>query len=98
MRGHGESAWSPEAAYLVEDHVKDLTALIKELGLKRVTLWGNSTGGRVVQVYAGLNPAMVERAISEDVGPERPQDISAGFAKRVAREANRSEEHTSELQ
>ena len=87
MRGHGDSAWSPEAAYLVEDHVKDLTAVIQELGLKRVTLWGNSTGGRVVQVYAGLNPGMVERVISEDVGPERPEDIS-GFAKRVAREAN----------
>ena len=88
MRGHGDSGWSPDAAYLVEDHVKDLTALIQALGLKRVSLWGNSTGGRVVQVYAGLNPGMVERVISEDVGPERPQDISDGFAKRVAREAN----------
>ena len=50
MRGHGDSAWSPEGAYLVEDHVKDLEAVIRELGLRRVTLWGNSTGGRVVQV------------------------------------------------
>jgi pimeloyl-ACP methyl ester carboxylesterase len=88
MRGHGESAWSPEAAYLVEDHAKDLAAVIQTLGLKRVTLWGNSTGGRVVQVYAGLNPTIVERVISEDVGPERPQDISDGFAKRILREAN----------
>jgi pimeloyl-ACP methyl ester carboxylesterase len=88
MRGHGESAWSPDAAYLVEDHVKDLSGLIRQLGLTRVTLWGNSTGGRVVQVYAGLNPDRVERVISEDVGPERPPDISQGFAKRVAREAN----------
>jgi pimeloyl-ACP methyl ester carboxylesterase len=88
MRGHGESGWSPEAAYLVEDHVKDLSGLIQQLGLTRVTLWGNSTGGRVVQVYAGLNPDRVERVISEDVGPERPPDISQGFAKRVAREAN----------
>ena len=36
----------------------------------------------------GSIPTMVERVISEDVGPERPQDISDGFAKRVAREAN----------
>lgn len=88
MRGHGDSAWSPEGAYLVEDHVKDLAAIIQELGLRRVTLWGNSTGGRVVQVYAGLNPGNVERVISEDVGPERPQNISDNFARRVAREAN----------
>src|SRR5262245_27331478 len=24
MRGHGDSAWSPEGAYLVQDYVKDL--------------------------------------------------------------------------
>ena len=33
MRGHGDSAWSPEGAYLVEDHVKDLEALVAQLGL-----------------------------------------------------------------
>ena len=88
MRGHGDSAWSPEGAYLVEDHVKDLEAVIRELGLRRVTLWGNSTGGRVVQVYAGLHPEMVERLIVEDVGPERPQNIADSFANRVRREAD----------
>jgi pimeloyl-ACP methyl ester carboxylesterase len=87
MRGHGDSAWSPDGAYLVEDHVKDLEAVIRELGLTRVTLWGNSTGGRVVQVYAGLHPNMVERLIVEDVGPERPQNIAQSFANRVQREA-----------
>ena len=87
MRGHGDSAWSSEGAYLVEDHVKDLEAVIRELGLARVTLWGNSTGGRVVQVYAGLHPEMVDRLIVEDVGPERPQNIAQGFADRVQREA-----------
>jgi pimeloyl-ACP methyl ester carboxylesterase len=87
MRGHGDSAWSPQGAYLVEDHVKDLAAVIRALGLARVTLYGNSTGGRVVQVYAGLNPGMVERLIVEDVGPERPANIADSFARRVAREA-----------
>jgi pimeloyl-ACP methyl ester carboxylesterase len=88
MRGHGDSAWSPEGAYLVEDHARDLEALIRELGLRRVTLMGNSTGGRVVQVYAGLHPQNVERLIVEDVGPERPQSIADSFARRVAQEAN----------
>jgi len=88
MRGHGDSAWSPEGAYLVEDHVKDLEAVIRELGLQRVTLWGNSTGGRVVQVYAGLHPEMVERLVVEDVGPERPQNIADAFVNRVRREAD----------
>ena len=88
MRGHGDSAWSPEGAYLVEDYVKDLEALVSQLRLNRVTLLGNSTGGRVVQVFAGLHPDLVDRLIVEDVGPERPQNIADAFARRVEQEAN----------
>ena len=88
MRGHGDSAWSPEGAYLVEDYVKDLEGLVAQLGLRRLTLLGNSTGGRVVQVFAGLHAELVERLVVEDVGPERPQDIADGFARRVQQEAN----------
>src|SRR3984957_4896630 len=82
MRGHGDSAWSPEGAYLVEDYVKDLEGLVGQLGIRRLTLLGNSTGGRVVQVFAGLHPGLVEWLIVEDVGPERAQDIASGFARR----------------
>ena len=88
MRGHGDSAWSPEGAYLVQDYVKDLEALVAQLRLRRVTLLGNSTGGRVVQVFAGLHPDLVERLIVEDVGPERPRNIADAFARRVEQEAN----------
>src|ERR1700687_4436456 len=77
MRGHGDSAWSSQGAYLVEDHVADLEAVIRELGLARVTLLGNSTGGRVVQVYAGLHPRRVDRLVVEDVGPGRARRIAA---------------------
>jgi esterase len=49
---------------------------------------GNSTGGRVVQQYAGMHPDRVRALVVEDVGPERPRDIAAGFARRVQQEAN----------
>jgi pimeloyl-ACP methyl ester carboxylesterase len=88
MRGHGDSGWSPEGAYLVEDYVKDLDGLVKQLGIRRVTLLGNSTGGRVVQVFAGMHPELVERLIVEDVGPERPQDIADAFARQVRQDAD----------
>lgn len=88
MRGHGDSDWSPEGAYLVEDYVRDLEGLVDQLGLQRITLHGNSTGGRVVQVFAGLHSDRVERLIVEDVGPERPQDIADAFSRRVQQEAN----------
>jgi pimeloyl-ACP methyl ester carboxylesterase len=87
MRGHGDSAWDPAAAYLVEDHVKDLEAIVMELGLRGLTLWGNSTGGRVVQVYAGLHPDLMKALIVEDVGPERPKAIADGFARQVQADA-----------
>jgi len=88
MRGHGDSAWSPDAAYLVEDYVKDLEGFVEQLNLSGLVLLGNSTGGRVVQVYAGLHPDRVARLIVEDVGPERPNDIAAAFQRQVQQEAN----------
>src|SRR5687767_7943650 len=86
MRGHGDSDWDPQARYVVEDHVSDLEGLVAQLGLRNITLWGNSTGGRVVQVFAGKHPDLVARVISEDVGPERPQQISDSYARRVKQE------------
>jgi esterase len=88
MRGHGDSAWDPAGAYMVEDYARDLEALVRQLNLPKLTLLGNSTGGRVVQVYAGMHPELVDRLIVEDVGPERPTEIASGFARRVEQEAN----------
>src|SRR5262245_60600266 len=67
MRGHGDSAWDPKGAYLVEDYVKDIEAIARELRLKNIVIWGNSTGGRVAQVFAGLHPELTSAMIAEDV-------------------------------
>jgi esterase len=86
MRGHGESEWDPDGRYLVEDYVRDLEAVADSQQWRTITLWGNSTGGRVAQVYAGLHPDRVARVISEDVGPERPRQIADNLGRRVAAE------------
>jgi pimeloyl-ACP methyl ester carboxylesterase len=86
MRGHGDSSWSPEGAYLVEDYVKDLEGIVEQLNLRNLTLLGNSTGGRVVQVYAGLHPERMSKLVVEDVGPERTNEIASAFARRVEQE------------
>ena len=86
MRGHGDSGWDPQGRYLVEDHVGDLEGVVGQLELRDLVLWGNSTGGRVVQVFAGKHPELVSRVISEDVGPERPRQIADTYAKRVQQE------------
>ena len=83
MRGHGDSSWDPKGRYLVEDHVGDLAGLVAELKLRDIVLWGNSTGGRVAQVFAGMRPDLVARLVAEDVGPERPRSIADAYARRV---------------
>ncbi|HEV7801783.1 MAG TPA: alpha/beta hydrolase [Burkholderiales bacterium] len=88
MRGHGDSAWDPRGAYMVEDYVKDVAGLVRQLGLRDVVLWGNSTGGRVAQVIAGMSPDLVSAVVVEDVGPERPSSISNRRADRMGREEN----------
>ena len=72
--------------FLVEDYVKDLEAFVDTLNLRGLTLLGNSTGGRVVQVYAGLHPDRMARLIVEDVGPERTNDIASAFTRQVENE------------
>jgi esterase len=86
MRGHGDSGWSPDGAYLVEDYVKDIEGLASQLKLRNIVIWGNSTGGRVAQVFAGLHPDLVAGVISEDVGPERPREIADSGTNRMRQE------------
>lgn len=87
MRGHGESAWHPDGAYLVEDYTADIVALIEQLDLSDVVLWGASTGGRVAQMVAGQMAQRVSGVIVEDVGPERPEAVSNRRGSRMVREA-----------
>lgn len=86
LRGHGDSDWSPAGAYLVEDYASDLEQFVEQLGLRNLVLLGNSTGGRVVQVYAGMHPERVARLVVEDVGPERPSEIANALGRRVEQE------------
>jgi pimeloyl-ACP methyl ester carboxylesterase len=57
--------------------------------LRNIVIWGNSTGGRVAQVFAGLHPELVAAVISEDVGPERPREIADGMTARLKQEDER---------
>ena len=89
MRGHGDSGWDAQGAYLVEDYVKDIESMASQLRLRNIVIWGNSTGGRVAQVFAGLHPDLVAGVIAEDVGPERPREIADGMTNRLKQEDER---------
>jgi len=64
LRGHGDSAWSAEGAYLMADFVYDLAQLVEQFGRDKVTLVGHSLGGSLVLRYAGLFPERVERLVA----------------------------------
>jgi pimeloyl-ACP methyl ester carboxylesterase len=64
LRGHGDSAWSAEGAYLMADFVYDLAHLVEQFGRDKVTLVGHSLGGSLVLRYAGLFPERVERLVA----------------------------------
>ena len=70
VRGHGESAWSPEGAYQYRDQVGDLAVLVDTLGLGRFTLIGTSMGGIIAMAYAGEHPDRLQRLVINDIGPD----------------------------
>lgn len=89
MRGHGDSGLDPKGAYLVEDYAKDIEGMAAQLRLRNIVIWGNSTGGRVAQVFAALHPDLVAGVIAEDVGPERPREIADSVTNRMKQEDER---------
>jgi esterase len=69
-RGFGDSAWSD--SYDGDVFLDDLRGLIDALGLKQPILCGNSMGGTLAYMYAGMHPDHVNRLIAVDTGPGEP--------------------------
>lgn len=71
QRGHGQSQWSQELAYSIDDHCSDICRFTEILGLYRMIVIGHSMGGRNALFYTACFPEKVERLILVDT---RPQD------------------------
>lgn len=69
QRGHGESQWSEEEAYSLDDHFSDIAHLIEFLELKDLILVGHSMGGRNALFYTACHPQNVGRLILVDARP-----------------------------
>lgn len=70
LRGHGESQWDPEHGYRISAFVQDLNRFIDTLDLIGVSLIGTALGGDIALAYAGARPAVVDRLVINDTGPE----------------------------
>jgi pimeloyl-ACP methyl ester carboxylesterase len=70
VRGHGESAWSPDGAYQYADQMSDLAVLVDQLGIERFVLIGTSMGGVIAMVYAEQHGGRLRGLVLNDIGPE----------------------------
>ena len=67
LRGRGLSD-SPPSGYSVENHCRDIAALMDDQGLERPVLMGHSLGAFISLVFAAKHPHRVDRLILVDGG------------------------------
>jgi pimeloyl-ACP methyl ester carboxylesterase len=92
QRGHGDSDWSKDGAYTVDDHTADIYAVYTHLQLAPVVLVGLSMGGRHAIRYTARHASTVAMLVIVDIGP----DINPRGAERVRQTAaNAPEEFAS---
>jgi esterase len=70
VRGHGESAWSPDGAYTYRDQAGDLAAFVDRIGLGQFILLGTSMGGIIAMTYAIEHAQRLRALVLNDIGPE----------------------------
>jgi pimeloyl-ACP methyl ester carboxylesterase len=77
LRGHGDSAWSPDGDYTMYAYLYDFTQLVETLGYDRVTICAHSLGGNIATRFTGLYPEkVVKLANIEGLGPA-PDQLAA---------------------
>ncbi|QGP80190.1 alpha/beta fold hydrolase [Sphingobium sp. CAP-1] len=64
LRGHGDSGWSKDGAYMMSNFVYDLALLVDLLDRSPVTIVGHSLGGAISLRYAGLFPEKLRRIVA----------------------------------
>jgi len=86
LRGHGDSEWSADGAYIAPYHVIDLAELIEHLGGGPVLIVAHSAGAVVSLRYAGLFPDKVRKlaaiegiGLSSETDPEKLADQFGKF-------------------
>ncbi|MFH2011104.1 MAG: alpha/beta hydrolase [Pseudomonadota bacterium] len=67
QRGHGESEWPEDAAYILDNHFADIAHFVEALNLRKIILVGHSMGGRNALFYTACTPHNIERLILIDI-------------------------------
>ncbi len=84
LRGHGDSAWSPDGDYSSQAFVYDFAQLVHALGHEQVTIIAHSLGGNIATRFTGLYPDKVKKLVNiEGLGPS-PKLIAERDARSLA--------------
>ena len=76
LRGHGDSAWSPDGDYTLNAYLYDFAQLIHTLGHDRVTVVAHSLGGNIATRFAGLYPDKVLKLVNIEGLGSSPEQIA----------------------
>jgi len=76
LRGRGLSD-KPPTGYSIENHCKDILALMNDQGLTRPVLMGHSLGAFISLVFSAQNPDKIDRLILVDGGGKLSEDQMA---------------------
>ena len=82
LRGHGDSDHALPPAYAVDDHARDLEAIVAALALERFAIVGHSLGGFIALRFTQENPAAVCSLVVVDGRPESGSGRS-GLVRRL---------------
>jgi pimeloyl-ACP methyl ester carboxylesterase len=87
LRGHGDSAWSPDGDYSMFAFVYDFAQLVQSLGYDQVSIISHSLGGNIATRFTGLYPAKVTKLVNiEGLGPSpaiQAQQEATPYAERL---------------
>ncbi len=86
LRGHGDSAWSPERRYAIEDHAGDIGRVLDEVDVERAVVVGHSLGGLASTLFAAANPERVAALALIDTGPH----LSIAGVTQIARDSSQA--------
>ncbi|HEX8256973.1 MAG TPA: alpha/beta hydrolase [Allosphingosinicella sp.] len=71
LRGRGESAYAKDPmTYVPLTYLQDIEALIRELKLDRLILFGTSLGGIITMLLAMSGAGRIAAAVLNDIGPD----------------------------
>jgi len=89
LRGHGDSAWSPDSDYARARFEADLREVMQQIGGERRVLIGHSLGGSLAIEYAAKQPSGITGLVALDVGPRVEHVAIRRLSQGLRREASR---------